>query len=366
MAGLLRFRQGLRWAVEYRLRPLLIRAALPFVRMPLDKPRVHHGGGRSVWGGVQVKLRRMQAAYPDTPFGFNLIYSVSGTVPAPVVAAANKRGAKVVCHLNSMFHPAYRPDYKELNRPIADIHARADHIVYGSRHAQEGARRYLGSSDAPHSFIFNAVDLELFKPAPWPEGPPTILALGVQRLKHALVPLIRAFPMIRKTHPDARLIIAGPLAPGQGIWDCGPKTIQDEVARAGGDGISLVGRYAQEQAPGLINSAHVVVHLKHMDWTPNVVVEAMACGRAVVHAGNGGLPELVGECGVGLDLPTDWDRLHQAGPEAVAAGVLRALEGHQALGGAARVRAEKEFSLTRWLEKHRVIFEGLLKEMRGA
>ena len=104
------------------------------------EPDVHHAGGHQGIGGPTIKLWRMQRYFPDTPTGYNIIYSVSGRISADVCRKAQRRGVKVVCHVNSVFHPAYRPNYEQLNAPIAAIHALADHVVYGSPAAEEGAR----------------------------------------------------------------------------------------------------------------------------------------------------------------------------------------------------------------------------------
>lgn len=349
-------------ALRARLRPALCRAALACLPRAGGAPRVLHFGGRGFVGGPMVKLHRLAAAYPDSPFGFNLIYSVSGLVPPALCASAQARGVPVVAHVNSVFTPLYRPDtWRALNEPIARLHALADHVVYGSRHAAARAPEFIGKSAAPFSVIHNAVDTGHYRPPQHePEGPLTILTTGRHTFRHRLEPLIRALPLVQAEHPGARLIIAGPLVPGEGEWDCGPETVASVIADSGAEGVELIPVYSQDEAPALYGRCHVFAHLTYMDWTPNVLVEAMACGRAVVHTGTGGMGEQTGEAAVSLNLPPSFERVHRPDPEAVAAAICEASARREELGRAARARAVERFGLDAWLAWHREIFEALL------
>ncbi len=356
--------RGLLRASAYRdrLRPAVSRAALVLLPRRRDAVRVLHLGGRGFVGGPMVKLHRLATAYPDSPLCFNLVYSVSGRVPPALCAAARAKGVPVVAHVNSVFTPLYRPEtWRRLNQPIAAVHALADHVVYGSRHASRRAPEFIGQSPAPFTVIHNAVDTGHYRPpASEPDGPLTILTSGRHTFRHRLEPLIRALPLIRAEHPGARLIIAGPLVPGAGEWDCGPQTVARIIAESGAEGVELIPAYNQAEAPALYGRCHVFAHLTYMDWTPNVLVEAMACGRAVVHTGTGGMAEQTGEAAVSLGLPMSFERVHSPAPEAVAAAILEAYQRRAELGPAARARAVERFGLEAWLARHREIFEALL------
>jgi glycosyltransferase involved in cell wall biosynthesis len=324
--------------------------------------RVHHGY-RPEAGGPFVKLERMNRYFPDHPKNYNIIYGVSGTdFPVETLKKARRKSVPIVCHMNSCWHPAYAGDFQAKNERLQILHDEfADFVVYGSRRAMEGARRYFKGVQGNHEIIYNAVDIDHFRVAESPEEPhpPRILAAGLHQFRHRLEPLIRAMPVIRQSLPDAELWIAGKLVPGEGMWDCGEETIRGLISEVGSDGIRILPPYTQEEAPGLYNRADLLVHLKHMDWTPNVVAEAMACGLPIVHTGNGGVPEIVGDAGVSLDCPEDWDHIQAASPEAVAAGVFQAWEQRDALARLARQRAEEAFDLKDWIAKHRKIFSRL-------
>ena len=238
----------------------------------------------------------------------------------------------------------------------------ADHVVYGSRFAKEASALYLGKSDAPSTKIYNAVDTTHFRPISQKDNDSfNVLAIGVHYIQHRLKPLIQAMPIVRKTYPNARLIIAGPLVEGTDIYDCGEKTIHAVAEESGFYDIDYMGEYTQDEAPSIYSRASVMVHLKHMDWTPNTVIEAMACGLPIVHAGNGGLPELVGETGVSLDLPFDWHTIHTPDLELLAQRIIEAYGNRKRLGRIARQMAVERYDVKLWVELHQSIFQQILE-----
>ena len=97
------------------------------------------------------------------------------------------------------------------------------------------------------------------------------------------------------------------------------------------------------------------------DPCPNVVIEAMACGLPVVYADSGGTPELVGgEAGIGVPDASDWDHDVPPDPEALADAVGRVFDSLDGYRSAARRRAEVEFDLRPWVERHRALFAKLV------
>jgi glycosyltransferase involved in cell wall biosynthesis len=88
------------------------------------------------------------------------------------------------------------------------------------------------------------------------------------------------------------------------------------------------------------------------------VLEAMACGLPVVCSASGGTPELVGDAGIGVEAPLDWERDHPPEPEALAAAVHECTRRLDGLAAAARARALR-FDVGGWIERHRVVFEAL-------
>jgi glycosyltransferase involved in cell wall biosynthesis len=302
----------------------------------------------------------MKEFFPNHPFRYNLIYSVSGSVPVFICQAAKKRGVRILQHINSLHHPAYRPNYEELNKPIQQTYGLADFIVFGSNFAEQGARRYLGDPDVPFTHLYNSVDVEHFRPLPKPSDRFNVLAIGFHHFRHRIEPLIRAMPTVIRSFPQAKLLIAGQLHAGEGIWDTSRPSLDRVADEVGLSQIEFLPRYTQREAPGIYAQGDLLVHLKHMDWTPNTVAEGMACGLPILHTGNGGVPEIVGEAGLSLSLPYDWDHIHTPDPDTLAEKIVELYEIRRTKGALARQAAEDRFDLDDWISEHRVIFSTLL------
>ena len=328
--------------------------------IPRSELRVHHGGGRDSVGGPAVKLWRMQKYFPDFPYRYNIVYSVSAKVPPIVCRYAKKRGIGVVSHVNSVFHAAYRPNFEQMNRPIAEVYNMADHIVFGSEHARGAASLLLGDAHAPSSTVYNAVDIDHFIPSDKPAERLNVLVIGIQSFRHVVECVIRAMPIVIDARPEAKLIVAGQLVEGQGIADCARSTFESIATDVGLSRIEFLGRYSQQAAPDIFAMGDVQVHMKHMDWTPNTVAEGMSCGLPILHTGNGGVGEIVGDAGLSLGLDSDWDQIRTPDAELLASSILQLADVADEKGKIARSRAELLFGMETWVAAHEKIFGDLL------
>ena len=126
-----------------------------------------------------------------------------------------------------------------------------------------------------------------------------------------------------------------------------------------GDRVDFAGRYAQRDAPELYRRAHVLLHPKVRDPCPNVVLEALACGVPVVHSASGGVPELVGDAGIGVSSETTWERDVPPAPDALAEAVRAVLSSLDSYRERARARAVGHFDLAPWIERHKALFAEL-------
>ena len=168
----------------------------------------------------------------------------------------------------------------------------------------------------PWEVLPNAVDVELFTPAERPpEGGPVLLLGGDQTQAYRLELALRTLAALLPAQPAARLLVTGrlespiePLVEGLGLREH----------------VSVLGEYAQRDAPEIFRRAHVLLHTKVKDPCPTLVLEAMASGLPVVYPASGGTPELVGEeAGVGVAHPDTWERDEPPAPEELAAAVER-------------------------------------------
>jgi glycosyltransferase involved in cell wall biosynthesis len=91
-----------------------------------------------------------------------------------------------------------------------------------------------------------------------------------------------------------------------------------------------------EDMTAVFSASDVVVSASHSEGFPNVVAEAMSCGRKCVVTDVGESAALVGDCGV-VVAPRD--------PEALASGVLEVVAMPGELGDRARSRIADEYSI---------------------
>lgn len=172
----------------------------------------------------------------------------------------------------------------------------------------------LGTPAGRAHLLYNGVDAKVFRPLerPWarrvldlPEGDP--LALFVGNLKQAKGPglFVEALGRLsRNGRPFLGVIL------GTGPYrEC----LEDAIRRERLTGqIRLAGVADHEVLPTWYAAANVVCLPSFMEGVPNVVLEALACGRPVVASRVGGIPEVMDEACGALIPPGDVEALSDA------------------------------------------------------
>jgi glycosyltransferase involved in cell wall biosynthesis len=159
-----------------------------------------------------------------------------------------------------------------------------------------------------------------------------LLAPGTIEPRKNHIRLVRAFEALiqRGAIPvEMQLVIAG--QPG---WKAA-KTVAIIAASSAASRIKLLGYVPDEELAALMTAAAVVVYVSTYEGFGLPVVEAMACGAAVVTSNVSSMPEAAGGAGVLVD-PFD--------PSAIADGIQSALAG----GAAARREALARAARSTW------------------
>ena len=310
--------------------------------------------------GGKVKLTYLHRYYPHAKEGFNILYLVSSALPRHSVTLARwakARGVKVVLNQDGVAYPAWTADYRKINRELESLIACADLVIYQSRFCKEAADQFLGMAPAMWTVMNNCVDIKKFYPRYQSNtGEIKLLVAGSHHQRERITIPLRAQKMLRDRGIPTRLIIAGPL-----LWP----DARDEIAVLARhlqvtDCIELTGSYAHHDATSLYARANICLHLKYKDPCPNVVIEAMACGLLTIGSNSGGVPELVGECGIVLPVAESWDQMMYPTVTEVCEAIVKATESLIARQYAARDRAIAEFSHDKWIAKHDELFKCLL------
>jgi glycosyltransferase involved in cell wall biosynthesis len=217
--------------------------------------------------------------------------------------------------------------------------------IFNNRAAAEHARRArtLFVPGRLH-VVRNGVDLQQFRALPVaPTGRACILGVGSLHPVKRWDRLLGAGRCLQQRGLDfvVRIVGAGPLqaALAQRAQACG-------VA----DRVEFLGH--REDIAGLLAQATFLVHTAESEGCPNVVMEAMACGRAVVATGVGDTPALVEHQRTGFVVP--------GGDGAALVEHMAALiadrELCRRLGAAGRLKAEREFGLERLVSETLAVY----------
>jgi glycosyltransferase involved in cell wall biosynthesis len=174
----------------------------------------------------------------------------------------------------------------------------------------------------------NGVDLARFPVLALPDGPPTLLWIGLMSPVKRLDLLLDAVEEL----PGVRLVLVG---------DGPDRPHVEERVRRGGlrDRVRLTG-WSDDPRPHLAG-AHALALTSAAENLPLAVLQAMASGRPVVSTAVGGVPDLVRDGVDGLLVPAT-DR---AGFATAVADLLADPRRAAAMGRAARARIESGWTL---------------------
>jgi phosphatidylinositol alpha-mannosyltransferase len=291
--------------------------------------------------------RRIEAQLSHVPFSYlSLIAGVYDVAHAayPTDALAALRWARgtgrptVFSYMGSPRRAVIAS--RRLRRSILErVTAESDAIITLSAFARDAMWRWFGVE----SRVINpAVDLEAFTPGDGRAEVPTIAcASAVDDARKRMPLLLRAFTIVRRSRPDARLLLTRPE--------------RDDLARRlteENPGVELVP--AERHVATVFREAWASGVTSHSEAFGLVLVESMACGTPVFGARDGGVPEII-------DSPSVGRLFDGEDAEDVAKAILEALELSEARETAAACRRRAEqFDRRSAAEAHVELYRELL------
>ncbi len=187
-------------------------------------------------------------------------------------------------------------------------------------------QQVFGQYGLQAEIVPNVVDLQRFHPAAKADvgalvGPQLLVARNLEPIYDNATAL-RAFALVQKAMPQARLVVAG-----TGPELAALQSLTDALGLVGY--VQFAGRLDRDAMADCLRHSSVALNPSLADNTPNSVLEALASGVPVVSTKVGGVPYLVTHGHTALLVPP-------ADPQTMAQQVLRLLRDP---GLAAQLRA---------------------------
>jgi glycosyltransferase involved in cell wall biosynthesis len=227
---------------------------------------------------------------------------------------------------------------------------------------------YLRDTFAPRSsslarkthVVFNGVNTESFHPCENLREPKTIFFVGRFDPEKGVLQLVRAYALVLRDHPDAKLVIGGGTGFGthhQTSYVSQVQAIARSIQQDCGAAIQFTGYIHHDRdLPAYFQRATVFTCPSLFQEPFGLVnAEAMACATATVGSNRGGIPEVLGDAGKVID-PEDIEGFANAVSE-----ILAKPERRRQLGQAGYQRALQIFDwkviASKWIE----LLRGLTK-----
>jgi glycosyltransferase involved in cell wall biosynthesis len=280
----------------------------------------------------------------------------------PLITAAQRGLANVVTIHDATFfsHPELHLGVKaRFFTAWTRISARrADALIAPSAATRDEVVAHVPTSSGEITVVPHGVDHDRFRPAEpdavararemvgVPPGTDYVAFLGTLEPRKNVPALVRAFGLVASARPDPPVLV---LAGGRG-WDEG---LEGAIAGlpAGVD-VLRPGFVPDEFVPGLLSGAQVVAYPSIGEGFGLPVLEAMACGAAVLTTAGLSLPEVGGDAVVYAASPADTD----------LADALTHLLDHPELRDrlrAAGVERARGYSWERAAREHVAVYESL-------
>ena len=221
-------------------------------------------------------------------------------------------------------------------------YAEAALVLPGSYYNRRWEER-LGADPDKIRCVYNGIDPGNFPPAEGEPAEPVVSWVGrVDPLKD-LETLIRAFDLVRRRRPEARLRLFGGTPAGNEAYERHCRQVTADLGL--NDHVRFEGRV--DQITDAYRAGQVVALTSVSEGFPYTVIESMAMGRPPVATRVGGVPEAVGEAGL-IVKPRDAMGVASALGKLLDDAPLR-----QRLGAAARERVMELFTLQGCLDAYR-------------
>lgn len=228
--------------------------------------------------------------------------------PGGVVATRAPRGCRTATMFRNMipFDPVQRRRYPLgyqrlrnwlLNRVMRESMVRADRVIFISAHARRviekaAGRRLARAVVIPHGVnpMFRGATAAPDQRPPWLPDEYLLYVSTIDRYK-AQVEVVQAYAHLCRMRPTGeKLVLVGHEMPGYG------RRVRREIARLGLEGrVVLAGAVRYSHMPAVYRHAKVHIFASESENCPNILLEAMAAGGAILASSRPPMPEFGGD-----------------------------------------------------------------------
>lgn len=234
---------------------------------------------------------------------------------------------------------------------VKTIYSKADLIVPVCN-ANRTWETKLGADPGRIKVIYNGIDTEKFRPLEAQKsGPPTVVSVARISIFKDIVALIQATSRVKQSIPNVRCLLFGDSTEPEYYEKC-LNTVKR--MKLEGSFYFMGGTREPERAYAL---GDVVAFSSITEGFPFAVIEAMACGKAVVATDVGGVNEALSGCGL-LVKSRDSNALAEAILNLIGDSRLRKELERKALS-----RARSEFGLGNSISQYRQAYDEISKKV---
>lgn len=205
---------------------------------------------------------------------------------------AQKLNIPLVVHFHG--YDAYRSDIlNSYGKHYRNLFAYAGAVIAVSGHMQAQLIA-LGCAMNTLHMLHYGIDTSVFKMIPTKREEHTFVACARFVEKKAPQNTIRAFKQVLEKFPDAKLIMIGD---GELLDASMALVLELKISES----IEFTGVLSQQEIAGIFHKATAFVQhsvtstINDSEGTPLTILEAMACGLAVVTTKHGGIPDIIKE-----------------------------------------------------------------------
>lgn len=326
-------------------------------------PRVFFAGGKKgSIGGPLVKIYKLRKIFPDYKINFNLVYIASNNsfISKKSINIIKQNNINIIVNQNGIFYPAwFKGNYLKRNLEMSETYHAANYIFWQSKFCKKASDKFLGKRLGGGEILHNAVDTKIFIPRNSNNNDEifTFLITGniLKINNYRINKVLFAIKEILKFNKNIRLIIAGQIEDKKYFIS---KIIGMNIYEK----IKFIGKFNQIDAPKIYQLADAYITITYQDNCPSAVLEAMSCGLPILYSSSGGLPELVDiNSGIGLPVEKSWVKIHTPNCKDIVDGMLKIIENKKSMSESARMRATENFDIQNWIDRHKIIFNELLK-----